>query len=490
MGKVIPVQEEFRRMVRDFPRNQLPKGACWTMEDWIPIQLGAPARKRGGYRNYSDLISATVATTSYVTGGIYADQLATPKMVVVDEDGRLIQIKTDGTGDVVDIGAGLPTLQNPVQLNALVVNTGSDGTTAPKRYNGSAVANLGGSPPAAKYAAVWKALLLLGNTAAQPQRLYFSTTDYNPETWDPTNTYWDFSYPIKGLGPMRNAVLVFADEYTSRLRGSTPPPGGDLIADDPLFNIGCADARSIATWNEQTVWAAHDGIYITDGTIPNDLTKLCGMKGYWQDALNDFDNGTGTITAGIIRDFYVVSVMVGAAPVLSAMIDLQRYGWVNLSNVDASSIWRVTGGTGDSEQLFFGPRNSAYVGEMSTFFSPNATYKNDGNGMAVTPMLETPYYEISQGRDRIRRVYLTYDLRDDDGDLPTISIKFVESPEETSYTAVDTDFNVTVIRDRQRKPIGKLPLGIGFKIEQTNASSDTRLWALGLEGHGREQSHL
>lgn len=487
MAKVAELQSSFLRMIRDLPRNQLPKGACYTLQDGLP-NLGAEWRGRGGWVHYSDDIAGTVATASYVIGGIYADQLATPRLVAVDEDGNLCRIAVDGTGDVTNIGAGVVTLQNPQQLGGLVFVTANDGTTVPKSWDGTTLQTLAGSPPAGKYAAVWKALALIANTAAEPQRLYFSTTDYSAVTWDTTNTFWDFSFPIVGLAPLRNAILVFHDDYTSRLRGSTPPPGGDLIADDPLFNIGCADARSVATWGERIVWANTDGLYLTDGIIPTDLTKLCGMKSYWQELMGSYDSSTWTIVGGVIRNEYVVAVMDGATFKDAAKIDLRNSSWVKLTNLDARSMWRTTA-LGGSEQLFFGRRGAARVGEMSTMWTPGSAYKSDGNGTAVAFTVETPFYEYGVGLDLVRDLFVTYDLRDAASDNPTLAVSYVQTPESTAYTTAAT-LAETTARSRQRVTVNRVGQGIGLKLAQANASSDSRLWQIDVEGYGLEQNRL
>jgi hypothetical protein len=497
MAKVNRVQDEFRRMIRDIPRNRLPKGTCWTIQDGIPNQ-DAPVRTRGGWVHYSDNITATIAASSYVTAGIYADQLATPRLVGVDEDGRLFRVAVDGTGDVTDIGAAVVTLQNPVQLGARIAIPASDGTSVPKTWDGTTLANLGGSPPAGKFMGVWKALGLLAASTAQPQRLYFSTTDNSLQAWDTTNAFWDFSYPIVGLAPLRNAILVFHDDFTSRLRGSTPPPGGDLIADDPLFNIGCADARSIAFWNEQVVWANTDGLYISDGIVPNDLTRLAGMGKYWQELLGAYTPATWTITGGVIRNSYVVCVMDGATFKGAAIVELGNpNAWVNVTNLDARAMWRTTALTG-AELMFFGRRGGAYIGEMSTMWTPSATYKNDGDGDPVQMVMETPFYEFGTGLDLVRDVYVTYDLEDAATDDPTITVGFVTDPSETAYTNVESasatnvtyTFGETTSRTRRRGTVNRTGLGFALKVLQTNASADCRIWSVEADGYGLEEDRL
>lgn len=487
MAKVNDLQTEFRRMYRDLPRNALPKGACWTIQDAIP-SLGAQLRNRGGWTSYSDDVSGTIAAASYVTAGIYADQLATPKLIGVTEDGEIFTVATDGTGNVTDVGAGVTMLQNPVQLGALVVFPASGGATDPKSWDGTTLQSLSGSPPQAKYAAVWKALCLLGNTNAEPQRLYFSTADNDATSWDTTNTFWDFSFPIVGLGPLRNAVMVFHADYASRLTGSTPPPGGDLQADDPLFAVGCADARSIATWGERLVWAATDGIYVTDGIIPNDVTELAGMKTYWQSLMADYDPSTWTVTGSVIRNTYVVSVMDGSTFKDAAMIDLKKLAWVKLTNLDARAMWRTTALDG-AERVFFGRRGAATVGELSSMWTPSSSFKNDGDGDAVAYQVETPFYEFGVGIDLVRNAYVTYDLRDAASDNPTLTVAFCLHPEDTSYTTATT-LAETTARDRKRVTINRRGLGFGFKLSQANASSDSRLWQIDVEGYGLEENRL
>ena len=62
--------------------------------------------------------------------------------------------------------------------------------------------------------------------------------------------------------------------------------------------------------------------------------------------------------------------------------------------------------------------------------------KNDATGTAVTPILETPYYDLAQSKSTIRKVYFNYDLRDAASDNPVLTASYILSPELTSYTNV------------------------------------------------------
>jgi hypothetical protein len=105
-------------------------------------------------------------------------------------------------------------------------------------------------------------------------------------------------------------------------------------------------------------------------------------------------------------------------------------------------------------------------------------------------MVETPFYELSAGIDSFNTLFVTYDLRDAATDDPTFNVSYVKTPEETVYTALTKVLPETTVRARDKLTLGFSGQGIGVKVQQTNASSDGRLWALEIDGHGREPSRL
>jgi hypothetical protein len=104
--------------------------------------------------------------------------------------------------------------------------------------------------------------------------------------------------------------------------------------------------------------------------------------------------------------------------------------------------------------------------------------------------VETPYYELGVGKDRIRDLYVTYDLREATaGDDPTWAVSYVTSPEGTSYTTAGT-LRETAERTRLRTPINRQALGAAFKITQAGPTSDGRLWEIAVSGRGQEPSKI
>lgn len=446
--------------------------------------IGARLRERGGWANASDSITATVATASYIIAGAYVPYSAGNTQVAIDEDGNLVKVASDTT--VTNVGAANVVSTNPVFHRDMLILPGSTVKKVTNSAGTLTIASLAGSPPASTYAEVFNDRTLLArhtSTVAQYRRLWFSDPG-DPEGWDTVNTYWDFTHPITGLASMRTAILVFHESYTSRLRGSTPPPGGDLIADDPLWSVGCSDARSIGFWKDQIIFASPGGLHITDGAGYDNLTRLCGFQNYWLDQLASYSSASWTIAGGVIRDHYIFSVMNGSSLVLAGMIDLRRLAFWPLTNLKARSMWVAQTST---DELYIGRRDAARLGKLSPMFSPSSTYKNDGDGTAVAGTIETGYFRGSPGQKSWKRVYVTDKLEDYATDNPTIQISYAVTPEASSYTNLSGTLAENTAEDRRRQTLGFAADGIALKITRANAG-DWRLAQLEAEVHPRESS--
>jgi hypothetical protein len=184
------------------------------------------------------------------------------------------------------IGAAMVPGSNPAFHRGLAIIPNNDGSTAPKSYDGTTLQNLAGSPPTGMYAGVYKDHALLARSSANDNRLWFSASG-DPTSWDTTAGWWDATGKISGLAPLLNAILIFHDDSVERLRGTTPPPGTDMVL-EPFLDYGCLDPFSIALWRNRVVFASAGGIYMTDGAGDLDLTLYAGMKPYWQTIMANY----------------------------------------------------------------------------------------------------------------------------------------------------------------------------------------------------------
>lgn len=475
-------------MAQDFPRDNMPKGKAWNLVDYINQQLGAGLTERGGWAYASASLTAVSASATYVEAAVYAPFTAGGQLLTIDDTGKLIKT-VSGTNTA--IGSAIIPVQNPFfhASSGLVVIPSPDGTTAPKKYDGSSIAALGATAPAAKYGVVFVNYTWLGGSSAQPQRGYASAVG-DPTTYVQSGTdasYIDFSFPIKGMAALPNVLLVYGDSVTARVRGTTPPPNSDMQVDDPVFNIGCSDARSIATNGAYAVWANDQGVWITNGTaFPENLTKSCGILRYWITTMAS-RTSSWTIAGEWFGDIYVCSVMNGSTFIDAFMFDTRMRQAIRLSNLKSMAFAKA-GAAG--QELYAGSRATPRIMQLSTMWTPGSSYKNDGDGTAVTGTWETPFYDTQKlGTQRWVNVYLDNDLRDAASDSPTFTVSYCTSPEPgASYTALSPTLTATTMREAPRLPIRRKSRGMGFKVTRSNAASYVRIYGIGADVHSREGS--
>lgn len=490
MAQPFPIQGSYVGIARDYSRDQLPPGYVWNLQDYFPNTLGAPLRKRGGWAYASSALGASTGTI-YT---IYADFTAGATLLTVDNTGVLWKIASSTSA----ASAGSVVIGKPVFYANRVIfpDTTASGVYS---YTGGTTGALPGAPPDGQYAAVYKDRLILANTPALPKRAYFSAAG-DPTSWDTTNSWVDVSRPITGLAALSNALLVFSNAGTERIRGSTPPPGSDFVL-EKVSDYGCVDDNSIALWNDRVVYADTNGIYMTDGSATTDLTAIGLIQSYWRTLLASYTS-SWTLAGGVFRNYYFMSVLGGSGDCL--VCDLLNRTWFRLQNCSFSSFAEAKGTLQD---FYAGLNSIGRVAKLTGIFSPAAANKNDADGTAVTPVVEYPMargftrvrrsWRPAGGQTHWRRLYLSYDLRDAATDTPVLTLSYVTTPEATSYTSLTPTLAETTKYARAGRSFGptgerggKIIPELGVKIAQTNASSDTRLYVLEGEYETIEQSAL
>jgi hypothetical protein len=463
--KLTTLQKNYARaMRRDNPRSQMPEGSVWNLLDFIPNRLGAPLRKRGKW-------------TSAATGsGTYAGWVGRPEFTA---GAQLAWINDSGTlynsGSSVGSVGFVPT-GSVFFLNKLAMfKSGSTVAT----YDGSSLSTIA-TAPTGSFATAYKGRIVVAKD---------DTVFFGPST-NPYSTSWDSSafitidHQITALAALRNAILVFGTGHTTRIRGSVPPPSTieDMQA-EPLFNLGCLDARSLAFRGENVIFANGTGVWMTDGAIPENLIRSGGMASYWLSLMASYTS-SWSLTAGIINDVYVLSVMNGSTFVDCLACDVDSRTWFRLGNIKSGFMAQ---GFGASDELYFARRTAAGVGRLSTIFTPGAGADDDGT--AILPVVELPYYSDGASIKTVKALYVAYDIRDAASNNPTLTVSWTTSPESTSYTSLGTLAETTEYgrgRLRPRKPVR----GFALKIAQTGQSSDTRLYELQADIQRREESRL
>lgn len=467
-----------RGIKRDASRDQLPAGALWNLVDYIPNVLGAPLRKRGGWGFGSDAFGAG----SYAAACAFADFTGGSQLIGINDAGELYTVNP-ATGAVTDKGAArVPVAHTVLHRDTLVIPS-PDGALSVKRYDGSAApADLAATAPAGTYAAVYKDRTILAAISGQLQRVFFGPGGLPTAAWDTANSYLDASFPVRGLAAMRNVIIVFGRSRSERIRGTTPPPNTDMVR-EPLFDVGCIDARTIVPFGDNVIFANEQGIWMTDGAIPENLAEASGLLPYWIETMAAYTS-SWTLAAGLHRGLYVISIMNGSAFVDAIALDVNDRSWFRVSNLTVRMFARALG---TSEELYFALRDDARLGKLSTIFNPGDSVRNDADGSAVLPIIETPFYKDRPTLKRWHNAYLNYMLAAP-STAAELELSYITTPEATAYTALSPTFAELAAVDRKRVPLRFRGRGVAFKLRQTAASADTRIHELEGEMHQLEGS--
>lgn len=497
MASPLSLLDSPHAFARDFARDRMPKGYLWDMADFVPNLLDSELTGRGGWT------WGSTAMGGKVIGGIYAPYKASDKLLVIADNGQLYDIQLSVPNTATAVGAVPLCAQNPVMHRDWVFTFDTSQAATPRVIKNAAgavsiSAMAHATAPKARYGTVYKDRLVVGNIPGEEQRVQFSYPGFilkdDPNTgnpiamkWDPLG-YMDSSLAITGIGAMRSMILVFHAGSVERIRGSIPP-GTDIASDmflEPLFDrAGCTDARSIAYWNDNCLFADERGIHLTDGSIVRNLVSQAGLLFFWRQLYQQ----KLTLSAATYLDYYICTVRRTDGIAVTLICDLNRRSMFRFTNVDATSFIQSVGA---QEKLWAGDGNAQRLAELSSCFFPVFGSGDivDADGEAVLPFFETPWMRVGkEGRKRIRHAYLSYDVQHSGAPAPVIQVGFAETPIVTSYVTAG-EVLPSVKYQRRKLAIGKQPYGISFRVKQVAPSAVTRIYDIGIEQEAKEPSAL
>ena len=467
-------------MKRDFNRAQMPGASAWNLLDFIPDELGAPLRGRGGW-SYGD--GGTMSSVTSIKGIVYAPFSGGAKTLIIGQNAELWNIATP-----TDIGAAIVPGQNPIYYRGKVIIPNNDGTTAPKYYDGTTLGNLAGTPPTGQLAGSFKDHAMLARSSANDNRIWFSAAG-DPTTWNTSSGYLDTTGTLTAIAPLKSSILVFHADSTELIRGSIPPPGTDFIL-EPFLSVGCLDPFSVVTWNDRVIFANAKGIFQTDGAGWSDLTARAGMSTYWQTTMASYAT-SWRLGGGVYRNHYILSVNNGTTAVETFVINLQTGAFLRFSNFHGNCFAQVA--TGGVEELYMGLANAGRVGKVSTCWAPASAYKKDGDATTITPVFESVMHMgydrlhrrwiSSYGQQRWKYLYYSMRLTDYASDSPTVTLSYTTDPTPTgAYTSLATTVaGTTTFKGEGRRaiPTGNKAPWLGIKVAQTGPG-DLQLHELAL----------
>lgn len=482
------IEADFSRgIVRDVPRSSIPAGGLYDAVDFLADQPGL-LRKRGGTSYQSGTLGATTTGVNFVASAEFPAGL---KVMGLGADGNLYDCTS---GSSSSVGAfGITTLDTPKLYVDRLIVTSQDGTTAPKKVTNPAgtltVASWGGTPPAGKLACVHLSRVVLGASAANPNRIWFSPVPDPEGTWDTSNAYIDTNHSLSAIAPVQGVLVCFSSGAIERVIGDTPPgTTGENMALQTIAQIGCADARSVAAWGSYLVFASQEGVHVTNGAGTDALMEKpdgTGILSYWRTQYATVAANGGFIAGGVVnRNYYVLTLGYGSTIVDTLVCYLPRKAWTRTANIGC--VMYAPAYLGADE--LYGATMSGHPGnrvvKLSGILSPAAGNKNDADGTAVAPSAEFRMIGQGVGLKVYGDGHLTYDMRDAASDNPTLAVQIATGIEaEGGYNAVAESplAESTGEAVRKRFTTSKDAQALNVKIAQTGASSKTEIYLLEVD---------
>ena len=493
MAALTSILREIRGLNSDRSRDRLPEGAVWELTDWVPETMQAGARMRGRWVYQSD------ALANVPDGSIFAPFRAASKLLVAHGT-VLSEIPTGSVGHTDQCTIPV-TRQDPVFYTQTVVVPAANGT-APMRYitfSGTlpyGEANAPAGAPTARFAVPWRGRLVAANTNASPTGVWFSkpASIGGLNTWAP-ESFQGTSYDITGLASQTNQILVFHNGSVERIRGTEPPDNartdvdGDLILDTLFDRAGCYDARSIAYWNTNVLFADARGIFLTDGAAVRNLCLQGTVMNLWMEM---WERPKGippaSVAGSIYRDYYICTVRHTGQPPITFIVEIPSRRVFMFTNIDATTF---AASLGQRERIYAADAATKRMIDMSAVFDPDpSVLQIDEDGTPVLPVLATGWNRMSknEGFKRVIDLHVSYEAHRDTDD-EVLRVGYVRDP---AYTGPQTlrEFKTANVRARKRMSVNRRLEGVGVRLEQLLPTKDTRLYDISVRAYPEEETHL
>ncbi len=486
------IEQTFGRgIVRDMSRHLIPAGGIYDSTDYLVERPGV-LYKRGGWKRLSAALGASTSVAAVATIHIPT------RVVAVGSDGTLYDVTSENAPQADAVGTcPAPSENPPLYAGQFLVFCYPDASLSPKKVyttgGGGTVAltDLGGTPPAAAHSTVYAGRIVLarGPTGGSPpihlNRIWFSQLPDVESTWDTTNMYIDATNEITALAPVQGVLLVFSPIGYERILGGVPPGIPDVVTDMDLQPVegavGCLDARSIAYYGGEVVFAGEQGVYATNGGAPRSLTERpdgTGIQTYWRSL---FPSGAVRQVVGglLAREFYKVDVLDSAnTPIAVLVCHLPTLAWAPMSLNCAGRMMAVGRTEQETLELYMASAGEGYVEKLAPLLVPASTNTADGDGAAVEPTVtfrtlqEGPYLKAwGDGRVNFNLVSAT------GATLDVATAKGILAPSFTSRLTLAASNEVA----RKRFSLFFDSEAATVKVTQSGESTSTEIYALEVE---------
>jgi hypothetical protein len=512
-------------IVRDVARRDIPQGGACELLDFMVDQPGH-IYKRGGTTYQSDEMTPIGAgagecvTVAVMTPDFEGD----PRLLAIVSNGGAGRTLFDAT-DVVSHQVGeiqVMPYENPSyfvdETGAYVVVCDSqNGQRVPEMIYLSS-GTVTSQPmddtitPTARVSAAHIPYFVLANAPDHPNRMWFSGRGSLTTGWQMTGVgeHWlDIDDEIVAMQAFAGSLLVWTRHKLYRILGDVAPgdpapTGSTNMYPQPVADIGCVDARSVVAGTDGCYFANESGIYVTDGAKVTSLTETQHPRIalLWrEECMNNYFPNLGHVTAmGLFQDRYLfVSVTKDVGDYHNLICFLPNNAWVTTSmGLTGTMFATALAGKADlagtypletSNDIFMSQPfagDNGRVARAKSIFYPTQDNNYDANGSPILPLWSTRAYTAGTlGMKRFGYGHLTYRMFGHGSANPTLTVSqargldLIEAYEESKEGSPMPHMDEGMKRRRFR--LFTDATGLIIKVEQTDVSDETEIFALELE---------
>lgn len=485
-----------RGMIRDLPRSSIPPGGVYNATDFC-FDMAGKAYKRGGVDYQGSAMGGTNANLNGSHFIAYAPFAGGTKILAQANDGHLYDITTAAT-DLGLLSAQYP--RGPGVMFNDVLYIAPDGDFKKVSIVGGVVTLAAPTnvPPQMRSVTSYAGRIVVANdrTNSRTNRIYFSQAPDPEAAWDTTNMYIDADFEIVTIIGIQGALLIFGKDQIDRIIGTVPPgiSGEDMAMQPFARGKGMIDARSIGHFGPWIVYAGEAGVFMTNGSTIEPLMEKndgTGIAGYYQALAKTAIDTSDYVFAGAVHNgtFYHLVITSGTGTVLydHLVCHMPTRTWWRLG---ANPLMYLTAFAEAGSETYAvagkSPAATAGIGnravKLAGIYNPVAANKNDADGTAVTPLLETRLLGEGVGLKSFGHGHLHYDMRDAATDNPTLAVSVAKGLEAATFNAVpESPLLETTDMVRKRFRINTDTQGLTVRLQQTNPSSKTEIFGIEFE---------
>ena len=312
--------------------------------------------------------TTTLGATVVITGGkLFRHSNGTDYNVCGTDDGRLVRLNTDGT--TTNLATGLTTGRRwsfDVYNDLLVCCNGAD---APRKYDGTTVALLGGSPPSTARVVAHHGNRVFMLDQTQLSRLTWSALNNEEDYTTPNNAG---STPVAendgsnciGLVPSINELIILKGTRPYRLQGTSPstftiadivPTTGSVGAAGFQGNVfALNNVQYLATSGITNLMTTQQFGDLKESFISDKIARYFEPGTDYTVSLNQLHLAAGVYDAQNGRLMWGVDTDGNAQNDTLLVYDTYTKGWSIWPSQSCASLWIVRNAANGREEVFMG----------------------------------------------------------------------------------------------------------------------------------------